>query len=97
MQFCFKIKIAAFNQASGKSLNFLNHREVLKDGSLKFLINIVNKNQKIKTMIFFTNGAFGLKDKSLQETNFDHFVCDLGYFSSWSTGLGFWKKNFDKF
>lgn len=80
---------------SGLFLKLHNNYITLRSGTLKKLINEVKVNLETKPVIFFTNGLkqFGSMEKF---EKFDSFMFKLSYFSSWSSGFGIWKDDFDK-
>ena len=93
--FLFENQIEALRLAKGEYLKFLNHRAVLKDGALQWMLNFIEQYRKEKPVIYLSNGV--LKFKTVYETNsFDGFVKGLREFASWTTGVGVWKEDFEK-
>lgn len=93
--FLFENQIEALRLASGEYLKFLNHRAIMENGSLEWMINLVNKYKKEKPVMYLSNGA--LNKKQVFETDsFDLFVRELREFASWTTGVGVWKSDFEK-
>ena len=85
-----------YKAARGVFIKFINHRTKLLDGTLKYLIDFIEKNKTLKPCVYFSNGVIrGYKGVS-EFSNFDDYVKGLGYWSSWSTGMGFWKEDFDR-
>ena len=86
---CYKV-------AKGLFIKFINHRTKLLPGALKYYINFIKQNEKERPAVYFSNGV--IKDiKNVAEyESFDKYVRGLSYWSSWSTGMGFWKDDFDK-
>ena len=70
---------------------------MLKEGTLQCFIDFVNqyKNCEERPVIYFSNGVLKLKSEIAYLTSFDAFVRELAYWSSWSTGMAFWKSDFD--
>lgn len=88
---CYKLAHGAF-------IKFINHRTKLTDGALEYFINFVQKyvNCETKPIIYYSNSTLKSK-KTIQEFNrFSDFVENLRIYSSWSTGMGIWKEDFDK-
>ncbi len=92
--FEFLNEIESYKLACGKFIKFINHRTMLKDGSLDYFINFVKDNQKEKPIVYFSNGELKL-DKVLKLNTFDEYIKNLDIYSSWSTGMAFWKEHFD--
>ena len=89
----FENEIDTYRLASGEFIKFVNHRTTLNEGSLQYLIDFVNKYSKSKPFVYFSNGV--LKKIRVQTFDtFDLFVRNLSYWSSWSTGMAFWKEDF---
>ena len=85
----------AYKVASGEFIKFINHRTTLKEGSLGKFISFVKDNIANKPAVYFLNGELKLKDTNVYP-NFDLFVRGLKNYSSWSTGIAFWKEDFEK-
>lgn len=92
--YMFYNQLEALKLASGKYLKFVNHRSVFVADGLTKIINIINECEKDKPVIYFSNGVLQKKEYILN--NFDEFVCTLGRFASWTTGVGIWKDDYDK-
>lgn len=80
--------------AKGKFIKFINHRTRLHKGSLKYLIDFVIENDAIHPVVYFSNGFIGTKENYIC-TDFSDFVKKLSYLSSWSSGMGFWREDFE--
>lgn len=78
----------------GLFLKLHNNYTQLKAGSLKYLIDEIKKYVDVKPLIFFTNGLRHFKEKREYRT-FDDYMYDMSYLSSWSTGFGIWKDDYD--
>lgn len=89
----FLNEIAAYKNASGKLIKFINHRTKLRSGALKYFIEFARKNLDKKPCVYFSNGALKIKGIS-QYGSFDLYVKNLSYLSSWSTGMAFWREEF---
>lgn len=89
-------QLEALKIAKGKYLKFVNHRAVLKNGSLEKMIRFVEENSKTKPVIYFSNGTIKPKNNILSCTSFDNFIYELGRWASWTTGVGIWKEDYDK-
>ncbi len=92
----FMNEIEAYKLASGRFIKYLNHRSIMKEGSLTTILKFVEEKQMVKPVVYFANGVLNGK-KDLRKVNtFDEFIRELSYFSTWSTGMAFWKEDFDK-
>ena len=78
----------------GKFLKLHNNYTAFKHGSLRYLINEIKQYTETKPCVFFTNGYRHQKKKKQYDT-LDSFMSDLSYFSSWSSGFGIWKEDYD--
>ena len=91
----FVNEIEAYKRAGGLFIKFLNHRTMLIPGALQMFIDFVQHNQRQKPVVYFANGVLDRPREVIACNNFDNYVSTLSYFSSWSTGMGFWKEDFD--
>lgn len=94
--FEFLNEIEAYKRANGELIKFINHRTKFISGTLEYLVNFAKNNIKEKPIIYFANGVLSMKDEISEYDSFDLFVRNLSYFSSWSTGMCFWKEDFDR-
>ncbi len=88
---CYKL-------AHGCFIKFINHRTKLIDGTLDYFINFVQKyvNSDKKPVIYFSNNTLKTENTIQEYDNFSDFVENLKIYSTWSTGMGIWKEDFDK-
>lgn len=92
----FVNEIESYKRARGLFIKFINHRTVLLPGTLEKFTAFVIENKNEKPFVYFSNGIIpDLRMKS-EYDNFNDFVEGLSYWSSWSTGMGFWKEDFEK-
>ena len=92
----FLSEIETYKAASGVLIKFINHRTKLKKGTLQYYLDFVKKNKDTRPVVYFSNGVLGKKTTMEELYSFDDFVRELSYWSSWSTGMAFWKEEFDK-
>lgn len=83
-----------YKNAKGRFIKFINHRTILHKGSLKYLIDFAIENEKIRPIVYFSNGFIGNKESYICK-DFSDFVRKLSYWSSWSSGMGFWREEFE--
>ncbi|SEI84821.1 hypothetical protein SAMN05660742_101221 [Propionispira arboris] len=83
--------------ANGVFIKFINHRTKLVPGALQYFVSFVKtyKDTKVKPIVYFSNGVLHSKSTISFFLTFDQFVGKLSYWSSWSTGMGIWKEDFD--
>lgn len=93
--FLFQNQIEALRIANGEYLKFLNHRAVLEEGALQWMIDFIGNYRDEKPVIYLSNGVLKLKEVSETDT-FDEFVKDLREYASWTSGVGVWKSDFEK-
>lgn len=89
----FQNQIDCFKLANGELVKFINHRSLLKDNTIKTLIEYANKFSIQKPIIYFLNNC----EKSVDSDNilnFDDFMYNLSYYSSWSGGISCWRSDF---
>lgn len=91
----FLSEIETYKAASGKFIKFINHRTKLMPGTLQYYIRFVLEHQQEKPVVYFLNGALKKQKTVLCLNSFDMFVRELSYYSSWSTGMAFWKSDFE--
>ena len=90
----FYNEIESYKLASGQMIKFINHRTTLNSHALKYYIICSYLLNDTKPVIYFSNGVLKNCNKK-QSDSFSHFLITLGYWSSWSTGMCFWKSEFD--
>jgi hypothetical protein len=90
----FLNQIKSFSLAKGTYIKFVNHRTLMKNGSIKYLIDYVQNNEEVKPITYFSNGVLPPKSQS-EYISFDSFISALSIYSSWSLGLGIWKNDFE--
>jgi hypothetical protein len=88
----------SYKEANGLFIKFINHRNLLKPGALEYLIDFVKyysvRPAEERPFMYFMNGAYKLPKTINCYKTFNDFVRNLSIFSSWSTGMGFWKEDF---
>lgn len=89
-------EIESYKRANGQLIKFVNHRTRLVDGAVQRLINLAKTNSDVKPIMYFANGVLKKEKKTFEYDTFDSFVKNLSYWSSWSTGMAIWKKDFEK-
>ena len=92
----FLNEIESYKIAKGTFIKFINHRTKLLPGTLSYFIDFIKKNESEKPAVYFSNGTISQINGVAEYPDFDQYVRNLHIWSSWSTGMGFWKEDFDK-
>jgi len=93
----FLNEIESYKNANGLLIKFINHRTILLPGTLDYFIEFVKKHGDRKPVTYFANGELYKKPDIVECGDFNEFVKNLGYLSSWSTGMAIWKEDFNRF
>lgn len=92
----FLNEIEAYKRAKGEFIKFINHRTVLKQGTLAEYIAFIQKYRDSKPIVYFANGTVRQAGEICEYDNFDEYIRNLSIRTSWSTGMGFWREDFEK-
>ena len=92
----FMNEIYAYKLAGGDFIKFINHRTLLLDGTLRCWIDFMNENAQKKPVIYFSNGVLNKENTKFFFTTFNQFLCNLSFWSSWSTGMAIWKEDLER-
>lgn len=84
----------ALTYGKGSFLKLHNNTAMLKKKALSHMIDLVKNNIQTKPAIIFTDG-YRLKGKVEYYKSFEDFMFGASYFTSWSTGFGMWKDDFE--
>lgn len=93
--YLFENQIEALKLANGIYLKFLNHRSMLENDALEWMIELVKSNLDSKPVMYLSNGSLNFKERKRYDS-FDGFVRGLKHMASWTTGVGIWKSDFEK-
>ena len=85
-----------YKAAKGVFIKFINHRTKFLPGTLSYFVTFIKQNDNGRPSVYFSNGAINEIKGVAEYDSFDGYVRGLSYWSSWSTGMGFWKDDFDK-
>ena len=85
----------ALSYGKGKYLKLHNNTALLKANALSHMIELIDNNTHEKPAIIFTDG-YRLKGRVLHYSTFEGFMYGASYFSSWSTGFGMWKDDYEQ-
>lgn len=94
----FTNMLTGFSLAQGLFIKFMNHRALMKKGTLNYLLDFVRKYEKAlnKPVIYYDQSGGLQNNGCLVLDSFDEFVRELSYNSSYSGGLAFWRDDFRK-
>lgn len=95
--YMFLNQIEAFRLARGAFIKFVNHRAVMTDGSVEYLLGFVREhiNDAERPIACFPGSMMQGEPCRRTYATFDGFVRGLSYVSSYSGGLACWKDDFD--
>ena len=79
---------------NGMFLKLHNNYTLVRKPFLKKMINEIKENSIEKPLIFYTNGLNQSGDIKRFDS-YDAFMYQLSYLSSWSSGFGVWKEDFE--
>lgn len=79
----FLNQIYAFKKCRGKLIKFVNHRFLLAQGSINYLIEFSKKWSDRKPLVYFSNKS----NQNFESNDSDRFFMELGLTSSWSGGV----------
>ena len=88
----FTNQIDAFEKCSGVFCKMLNHRCKMLPDAIKNLIGVIEKYRATKPIIYCAEGH-GDGGDFIECEDTDEFVSKLGYWTSWSAGVGAWKED----
>lgn len=88
----FTNQIDAFEKCRGEFCKMLNHRSRMLPGSIEALLSIIRKYRKKKPIIYCAEGC-AKGGEFIECKNLDELVNALGYYFSWSAGIGAWKED----
>jgi abequosyltransferase len=92
----FLNSIEALKFGDGEFLKLHNDYSKFKTGALNNFIKVIEKYREEKPILFFSMGALNKNIKIQSFFNFNEFLYDIHYYSTWSSAFGIWKKDFDK-
>lgn len=81
--------------AQGEFLKLHNSQTLFRKGSLRNILEEVERCSVKCPLIFYTNGLLG-RFKSSEYDTFENFMYALSYWSSWSNGFNIWRKDFEQ-
>lgn len=89
----YRNSIEALRFGNGQFLKLLNDYTMVQEGCLQKLIDNIAAQVQTKPVIFYT-----LRDKEKIRAywNFNEFMYDINYLSTWSSSFSIWKEDFDK-
>ena len=85
----------ALSYGKGKFLKLHNNMAMLKKGALSHMIQLIEECIQNKPFLFFTDG-YRLNGSIHYHSTFESFMYDASYFTSWSSGFGIWKDDFER-
>ena len=89
----YRNSVEALKLGKGKLLKLHNDYTMFKDGCLQKLIDGIAVQIEDKPVIFYTLRG---KEEIRFYQDFDKFMYDINYLSTWSSSFSIWKEDFDK-
>jgi hypothetical protein len=86
--------IEALKMGNGIFLKLHNDYSVFTENALNNMLICIKQNVNENSVLFFSNGVLKINSTRIYNS-FDSFMCQISYYSSWTTLLGFWKNDFD--
>jgi glycosyltransferase involved in cell wall biosynthesis len=82
-------------KAHGLFRKLLNDTIILRDGTVREILELIKMNIEDKPVLFFLNGCFKYrKQKKYYVNNLDSFANIASFQVTWSTGFGIWEEDF---
>ena len=89
----FMNSLSAMSFGNGHFIKLHNNTMTFKKRTLYDLVNFVKNNIQKKPSIFYTNGSLK-KNSERNYEDFNQYMKNLSYLSSWSNGFTIWSSNF---
>ena len=87
--------VTSLKEGRGLFCKMINHRSVLEAGTIKEMIELVNRYKDSQPVIYCSDG--NVKGPEIMECkDMNQFITGLSYWASWSAGIGFWRKDIEK-
>lgn len=94
--YMFDNQLEALKLAHGEYFKFINHRAIIVNNGLEYLIESIRDNMDKKPVMYFSNGVLKIESEVMRCSNFDEFICGLRRYASWTSGVGIWKSDYEK-
>lgn len=85
----------ALSYGQGDLLKLHNSQNKIRKGMLAEMVTFAKENEGNKPLLYHSNGFLG-RHKILSFSDFNSFMEQLSYWSSWSGGMTIWKEDFDQ-
>ena len=92
----FLNSIEALKLGSGQFLKLLNDYSVLKKKSLEKFIKSLESLNADDSVVFYSMHALRKRKEVQKFENFNDFLYDISYYSTWSTSFAIWRKDFER-
>lgn len=87
------IKVLCFGE--GKFLKLINDYTVLKEGSIRKILELIQKHECTHSVIFLANGYLKTKEETEELKNINDFIDRASYWITWILCFGIWKSEFE--
>ncbi len=86
--------VSSLKEGRGLFCKMVNHRSVLELGAIEEMVGLVERYKDSQPIIYCSDG--NVKGEEFIECkDLDQFIANLGYWASWSAGIGFWRKDIE--
>ena len=83
--------------ATGDFIKLHNSQTIFKKNSIRQILQDIKNLQSHRSLIFYTNGLISnLPQTTIHYQNFEDFMYNLSYWSSWSNGFCIWNEDLKK-
>ena len=86
--------VMVLSKGKGRYLKLLNDYSIMRPGSLEKMIQTIEKYNSQDYVIHFSNGVVVGNNSIIQCDNFDSFVSNISYYSTWINNFGIWYDDF---
>lgn len=91
----FLNSIESLKIGQGKLLKLHNDYSEFKDGSIKKILDLIREYSESKPLIFFSMNTLKNQKKITEFVEFNSFLYNISYWSTWSSAFSIWKNDLD--
>ncbi|MCQ2597746.1 MAG: glycosyltransferase family 2 protein [Treponema sp.] len=92
----FLNSIEALKLGSGSFLKLHNDYSIFKPGAIQRIISLIEKEKENKSEIFFSLQALPNKKEISEFADYNSFLENINFYSTWSSSFTIWKSDFDR-
>lgn len=83
--------IVALKYGKGTFIKVLNHRSILQPHSLGRMIEVIQRYERERPVLFFSNSCLG-RQEFYECSDMEHFINVASFWITWSEGIGIWNE-----